>query len=91
MISDMIEFKELIKPIMQNPLKYTERALRDIKRTHHNDERLRQILLNPKKVDIYGKNTFIIQGRKTAKMKVEIIEGKYLLVHWFEYNKTLII
>lgn len=45
----MIEFKELIKPIIQNPLKYTERALRDIKRTHHNDERLRQILLNPKK------------------------------------------
>lgn len=85
------EFQELIRPMMEVPLKYTERAEREIKKAHFNDEMVKKILLNPKKIDVCYKNTFIVHGLKTAKIKVEIIENNYLLVHWFEYNKVMFV
>lgn len=85
------EFQELIRPMMEAPLKYTERAEREIKKAHFNDEMVKKILLNPKKIDICCKNTFIVHGLKTAKIKIEIIENNYLLVHWFEYNKVMFV
>lgn len=82
------EYDKLIKDIIENPIQYTKRAQRDIERAHFDDDRLRKVLLNPRKVDICSDNVFIVYGVKTAKVKVESIEGKYILVHWFEYNKV---
>ncbi|MBD7911176.1 MULTISPECIES: hypothetical protein [Clostridium] len=82
------EFKELVKPTVENPIRYTERATRDVRRAHFTEEMLKQVILNPKKIDKCGKNIFIVYGEKTAKMKIEIVENANLLIHWFEYNKV---
>jgi len=83
-----IEAVEKINAALSNPIQYTEKAARDMKKAHFDEEMLKKILTNPRKVEESGENTYILHGDKTARVKVEITQDASLLVHWFEYNKV---
>lgn len=82
------EVSEQIKTLLSNQINYTDRAARDMKRAHFSEGMLKEILSNSIKIEICGENTFILRGKGTAKVKIEIVQNNSLLVHWFEYNKV---
>ena len=67
---------------------YTERATQDMKKAHFDEEMLKKILSESKKIETTDNKVFIIHGKRTAKMKVEIGEDSSIIVHWLEYNKV---
>jgi hypothetical protein len=82
------EILEKIKECINNTVNYTDRAKRDLKRAHFTEDILKDILLNPTKIDEYGENNYIVSGKKTAKIRVEFAVDNSLLIHWIEYNKV---
>lgn len=80
-------YKSILK-LLVNPISYTDRVKRDMKLSHFNEEMIKDIILNPKKIEWKDENNVIVFGEKTAKLRIEIIESSTLLIHWFEYNKV---
>lgn len=85
---DLNEILEKIKECINNTINYADRAKRDLKSVHFTEDILKDILLNPTKIDEYCKNNYIVHGKKTAKIRVEFVENNSLLIHWIEYNKV---
>lgn len=85
------EIIEKLREGLNNNINYTDRAERDMKRVHFNEEILKEILLNPTKIEEYCENNYIVHGKKTAKIRVELTVNNSLLIHWVEYNKVAFI
>lgn len=81
------EISEILKECLGNAIHYTERAKRDMKRVHFNEDILKEIIINPTKIEDYCENNYIVHGKRTAKIRVEFTADKSLLIHWIEYNK----
>jgi len=86
-----LDTNEVVNKIIAASIKgilYTDRAERDIKRAHFTEELIKKLLFSPRKVEEADLNTYILYGKKTARLKVEITAEGSLLIHWFEYNKV---
>jgi len=82
---------DLIKETLKSSINYTERAARDMKKAHFTEGILKDILLNPREIKEYGDNNYIVFGRKTAKIRIEVAQDNSLLIHWVEYNKVAVL
>lgn len=85
------EILEKIKELINNPIIYTDRANRDMKKVHFTEDILKEILTNPRKFHEHSENNYIIHGKKTAKIRIEFTKDNTLLIHWVEYNKVAFI
>jgi hypothetical protein len=82
------EILEKIRKCINNTINYTDRAKLDMKSVHFTEDNLKEILLNPTKIEEYCENNYIVHGKKTAKIRVEFAIDNSLLIHWIEYNKV---
>jgi GTPase SAR1 family protein len=82
------EILEKINECINNTINYTDRAKRDLKSVHFTEDILKDILLNPTKIDEYRENNYIVHGKNTAKIRIEFANDNSLLIHWIEYNKV---
>lgn len=73
-----------------NNIVFTERAERYIKRAHFTLQMLMDILSDPTKIEQEDSKIFILHGKRTAKINLEVKEDASILIRWFEYNKVQI-
>lgn len=71
--------------LLNQPIQYSARAKREMKRAHFTEEMLIELLKHPQSV-FEEEEGFRIRGRKTAKVHLKVLEGKAILITSFSYN-----